>query len=232
MTTTTRIRDPRTEGRSLDAFLLDPAWASAAAALPSPAGAGRSGYAGPGNVENAGDGRGFLAVAAAGSADGRLKAVSAEAFDAASGWDILATEADGARGLSLKAPGLAEPVVPDSVDIVFALIGLDSLGRPLDERVAFRPELVSERTGLPAGAIVTPEAIACLAVHPEGCLKGAPAGAALVVVLNKLDRSSEATARALAGDILARGNGIVTGVALARLGAERPGERIVDFLAP
>lgn len=222
--------------------MLDTAWAFAAAALPSPAGAGRRGYAGPANVTDAGDGRGFLAVAAAGSVDGKLTAISAEAFDAAVGWDLLATEADGARGLSLKAPVQAEPVVPSSVDIVFALIGLDCLGRPLDERLAFRPELVSERTGLPAGAIVTPEAIARLAVHPEGCLKGAPAGAARVIVLNKLDRADPAIARSIAEDILARSSrgagdldgklSPVSGVALARLGAERQGERIAEFLAP
>jgi len=201
---------------------LEPTWASDSAALPGPGGlVWRDALASRNEP-------GFLAVAASGSTDAKLTAVSRGAFDAASGWDILATEADGARGLSLKAPGPMEPVVPASADLVFSLVGLDCLGRALTEAVAFRPELVAERAGLGLGEPLGLGAIARLAAHPEGCFKGAPPGAARVLVLNKLDRSSPVLARALAREVLERG--AASGVALTRLGSAAASDRIVEYL--
>jgi len=103
------------------------------------------------------------------------------------GVDHLIIEADGARGLSLKAPGPREPVVPPWTDLFISLAGLDIIGRPLDGEYVFRPELVAARTGLVPGALLTPAAIASLALHPRGMLKGCPPGARSCIFLNKTD---------------------------------------------
>ncbi len=101
--------------------------------------------------------------------------------------DRLIIEADGARGLSLKAPGENEPVVPKWVDVFISMVGLDCLGKPLTEKNVFRPEKVAAITGLHMGNKITPAAVATLAAHPEGLLKGCPKGARSCIFLNKTD---------------------------------------------
>ena len=47
---------------------------------------------------------------------------------------LVGVEADGSKGRPFKAPATHEPVLPEGVDIVAAVIGAGVLGRPLDER--------------------------------------------------------------------------------------------------
>jgi len=109
----------------------------------------------------------------------------AEGFRAAGG--VLLIEADGARGLPIKAPGPGEPVVPPRADIVLGVVGLDALGAPLDEAHAFRADLLARLMNLPLGARIDPAAVGRLAAHPEGLFRGAPRGARKLLVLNKAD---------------------------------------------
>ena len=101
---------------------------------------------------------------------------------------VLLVEADGSRGLPIKAPGPDEPVIPPEVDIVLGVVGLDALGAPIDEEHAFRPERLAEVVGLVPGRAVDAAAIGRLATHPEGLFRGAPAGARRFIILNKSDR--------------------------------------------
>ena len=99
----------------------------------------------------------------------------------------LLVEADGARGLLLKAPADYEPVIPRCASAVCVVAGLDALGRPLDEQVAHRIERITALTGAQAGAAITPQMMVALLSHPEGGLKGIPAGAHTIAVLNQRD---------------------------------------------
>ena len=47
--------------------------------------------------------------------------------------DLLLVEADGARGMPCKAPAEHEPVLPDECGRVVAVMGMDALGRPVEE---------------------------------------------------------------------------------------------------
>ncbi len=94
-------------------------------------------------------------------------------------------EADGARGLLLKAPADYEPVIPYCAGVVCVVVGLDALGRPLDERVAHRVERITALTGAQSGDIITPEIMTALLSHRQGGLKGIPAGARVIAVLNQ-----------------------------------------------
>jgi probable selenium-dependent hydroxylase accessory protein YqeC len=229
VTTTTRMYDPRDEQRSFDAFQTDEDWAEPSCgitALPSPE---EAGVPDDGRVEN-----GFVCVvgggieALAGARSGKLIAVDPELIDAATGWDLILVEADGARHLPLKAPADHEPVLPASSQVVIAVIGLDCLGKPLDDSIAFRPDLVASATGLAPGGILEPRHLAALASAKAGCFKGAPTGAARVLVLNKLDTVDPAVAKALATAVLASGAADL--VALTTLGEEDPSQKMALLL--
>jgi molybdenum cofactor cytidylyltransferase len=115
-------------------------------------------------------------------------------------------EADGARGLRLKAPGDAEPVIPPCAEVACVVANLDAIGRPLDGRVAHRPERVASLTGTEPGAPITPELVIALLAHPEGGLKGVPRGARAVAVLTREDENRPHPAAVpIARALLARG---------------------------
>ena len=99
----------------------------------------------------------------------------------------MLVEADGARQLSFKAPGDNEPVVPQITDVFISVLGLDIIGKPLDDANVFRAALVSSRTGLRMGSEITPLTVAILACHPKGLLKGCPKKARSYIFLNKTD---------------------------------------------
>ena len=116
----------------------------------------------------------------------------------------LIVEADGSAGHPLKAPAEHEPVIPRSVTMVVAMMGLEALSARLDERTAFRVEQVKSVTGLNTGELLTPGALAKVFLHPAGLFKGTPDAARRVVLLNKADLiKDEKNATELADILLA-----------------------------
>jgi len=68
-------------------------------------------------------------------------------------------EADGARGLPLKAHAAHEPVLPAQAGQTICVVGLSGLGRPAAQ-AAHRPEIFARLAGVETDAPVTPEAVA------------------------------------------------------------------------
>jgi probable selenium-dependent hydroxylase accessory protein YqeC len=101
--------------------------------------------------------------------------------------DWVLVEADGARGLPLKAPAEHEPVIPERSTHVLALAGLTAIGTALDEAHVCRSGRYAELSGLPPNAPVTPESVARVCNHPHGMFKGAPANARCMLWLNQAD---------------------------------------------
>ncbi len=102
-------------------------------------------------------------------------------------FDVILVEADGSKGKPLKAPAAHEPVVPSSTQVVFGLIGLSSLDKPLCEDWVHRPHLFAELTGLRMSQPVTLKAIEALICSPGGLFKHAPDNAEKIVLLNGAD---------------------------------------------
>ena len=100
------------------------------------------------------------------------------------GVSVLVNEADGAAGRPLKAPREGEPVVPVNTTLLVPVIGIDGMGRPLDEEWVFRSAIASRLLDLPIGSPVTEEAIARLV---KELMKSSPPGARVVPVINKTD---------------------------------------------
>ncbi len=101
--------------------------------------------------------------------------------------DCVILEADGARGRSLKAPALHEPVIPETTTLTVVLAGIDVLGKPLHDGFVHRVEEVSWLTGTAPGAPVTAETIALAMV--DGYRSKVPSESRWLCFLNKVDDS-------------------------------------------
>jgi len=122
--------------------------------------------------------------------------------------DYLLLEADGAAGHPVKAPSDREPVIPASVTMVVAMLGLEGLGKGMDPEVVFRMDVVQKLTGLAPGERLTAEALSALFLDPRGLFKGAPIWARKTVFLNKLDLiKDERETETLAHNILEKAGG-------------------------
>jgi molybdenum cofactor cytidylyltransferase len=99
--------------------------------------------------------------------------------------DVLLVEADGARRLPFKAPFAHEPVIPPEATLVVPVIGMDTLGRPLDERHVYNPAAMIEKYGYKAGEPIRAPWLASVLRDPELGLKNVPPQARVVPLLNK-----------------------------------------------
>lgn len=100
-------------------------------------------------------------------------------------FDIILIEADGANNKPIKAPGEHEPVVPNFTTMTIGLIGLDCLGKPLDEDNVHRPEVLSKLLEVDYSHKINDENIVKLALHKDGLFKGGYGEK--VIFLNKAD---------------------------------------------
>ncbi len=126
---------------------------------------------------------GVLLTGAIEPASGKVRGVPAgEICGAAPLAAHVLVEADGSRGLPFKAPAEHEPVIPVCASLVVPVMGIDAIGQPV--AAAHRPERIAR---IHAGDTVTVEMAAAVLAHPSGGRKSAPAGARIVVLINKVD---------------------------------------------
>ncbi len=130
-------------------------------------------------------------------------------------------KADGARMRRLKAPGAAEPQLPDSAARVVWVGSVEVVGAPLSAETVHRPERVAAVTGRAAGDPLTVGDLATLATHPQGGRKRVPRDAEHIVCLNMVDDPDRRrTAEAIADRIVDHTPG--TRVVLTSLIADDP----------
>ncbi len=151
-------------------------------------------------------------------------------------------EADGARGLPLKAPASHEPAIPPRVGVVVYLAGMAALNQPLAPGTVHRLPQFSTLAALDEGETISAEAVAAVMTHPEGGLKNIPPAARRVLLLNQADtielqsqagKIAEKATRdydcALVSSLLDEGNEIkacftpIAGIILAAGGSSRFG---------
>lgn len=99
--------------------------------------------------------------------------------------DMVLIEADGARRLPCKAPAAHEPVILPQTDVVIAVMGLDALGKPVEE-TCLRADIVQRLLGCGAQHQLTCEDMAHLLLSDQGSRKGVE-HRDFYVVLNKCD---------------------------------------------
>ncbi len=94
--------------------------------------------------------------AGTGAENGKLTAPPLSFGELAALADYVLVEADGARGLPLKAHAAHEPVIPANAQRVVLVVGADGFGKPISE-ACHRPALYAERAGVSPDAPATPE---------------------------------------------------------------------------
>ncbi len=135
-----------------------------------------------------------LVIGATDRESGKAEGVSLDLFKQLRAWfpdACLLNEADGSRMRPFKAPAGHEPVIPLETTLVVPVVGADVFGKMLDDDHVHRPELISALSGALLGAPITPEIVARVLAHPDGGRKGVPAGARVIVVINKVESLSD-----------------------------------------
>jgi probable selenium-dependent hydroxylase accessory protein YqeC len=141
---------------------------------------------------------------------------------AAASVDFVVVEADGSRMRPAKAPAPHEPVIPEETTLLVVVAGIDALAGPIAQ-TCHRPERVAALLGLSQDTHLDPLRLAELLCHPEAGIKGAPAGARIALLINKVEDPAEWQAgRALAA--AARQNPRIERVVLGALEPSRPVE--------
>ncbi len=136
-------------------------------------------------------------------------------------FDISLVEADGSRGLPIKAPAAHEPVIPAAATVVVGVIGLDALGAPMDGSLIHRPELFGPLVGCAPGEPIAAVHLARLAASPLGLFKAAPTGARRVLLLNKADMVEHGLAEDCAA--MLADSGAADAIVIGSIGLERLG---------
>ena len=134
--------------------------------------------------------RRWAAVARAELEGGKVAGLSPAAVDrlwALGSADCLIVEADGSRGLPLKAFGPHEPQVPSVTTTLVLVGGLDALGAPLVEDRVHRADVLASTLQIPIGSVVTPRVMADAVRAQVVRLRQSRAGRRIVVLLNKAD---------------------------------------------
>ena len=102
----------------------------------------------------------------------------------------------------LKAPAEHEPVIPAETTKLLGLIGLDALGRTINEDHVHRPQQFCRITGHSENENITSFSVASLITSEEGLFKNAPHRCQRCVLLNKADSAeTEQRARNIIGEV-------------------------------
>ena len=107
-----------------------------------------------------------------------------EEFQSLQEISMIIIEADGAAGRSLKAPREGEPVVPQNTSLLVPVVGIDVLGRPMDEAYVFRSGIAARLLNLSNESKVTEEIIYALLSE---IIKSRPPKARVIPFINKVD---------------------------------------------
>ncbi|QAU13979.1 putative selenium-dependent hydroxylase accessory protein YqeC [Halorubrum sp. BOL3-1] len=125
-------------------------------------------------------------------------------------------KADGARTRLLKAPNDREPQIPPEADTVVPVASVGAVGKSLSSEVVHRPERVAAITDAEIGDEITPKLVGRVLADERGGLKGIPADARPIPLINAVDDATDETvAREIAAVVHDRAD--VPLVVLARM---------------
>lgn len=133
-----------------------------------------------------------LIVAGIPCEDGKLTCLEANNFIEIREYaDYVLIEADGAKKMPIKVPKENEPVLPDCIDMIVGIVGMDCMGKSIKD-VCFRPQeavkLLDEETKqiVTENHVITEEDVTQIILSERG-LRKSVGQKPFKVVLNKVD---------------------------------------------
>ena len=109
--------------------------------------------------------------------------------------DVILIEADGSRGMPLKAPDEHEPCIPKSSCCVIAVMGGHTLGAKVSTENVHRWSQFADITGLTPDATLQLSDLVALVRHPQGAFKNVPQGCRRVWFINRFSQCENAIAQ-------------------------------------
>jgi molybdenum cofactor cytidylyltransferase len=110
--------------------------------------------------------------------------------------DVLLVEADGSRGLPLKAPYSHEPVIPPGTSLVIPVVSFEAVGKPLNEDHVYNPQAIMDRYGFVEGSRIRSPWIAQIIRDEQLGLLGVPENARVMAYFNRSPDSGYGRLRA------------------------------------
>ena len=101
-------------------------------------------------------------------------------------FDYVLVEGDGAKKKAIKAPAFYEPIIPECTTKTIGMIGLDVLGKPINEEIVHRSELFCKITDSKMNAIIDEGLLVQLITSQNGLFKDMPANSEKYLLLNKV----------------------------------------------
>jgi molybdenum cofactor cytidylyltransferase len=136
--------------------------------------------------------------------------------------DVMLIEADGARGLPLKAPYDHEPVIPPETSLVIPVASLSALGQPLDDDHVYNAQAIIERYGFREGNTIKSPWMAQVLRDEQLGLRGIPPYARVIAFLNQVPSRGYERGRARLIARLALRRSRLHGVAIGSVRAQEP----------
>ncbi len=136
-------------------------------------------------------------------------------------FDIILVEADGSKERPIKAPASHEPVIPSFTSKAIGVIGVDALGKTIDESNVHRPEVFSRVTNSKIGDTITEETIFRVVTSKDGLYKGTPVDSKKYLLLNKADNESQINQAKLIGDMIRKSQFVLNGIIAGSMVHER-----------
>jgi len=122
--------------------------------------------------------------------EGKLRGINPEDIDEI--WETrkfswILVEGDGARGKNIKAPKAGEPVIPSKTTILIGVIGMEVLGKSIEEGIVHRIKHFTEVTGAKEGDEIHEALLRRLIFHENGLFKDKPGKAKGILLLNQCE---------------------------------------------
>lgn len=141
--------------------------------------------------------------------------------------DILLIEADGARGLPLKAPHAHEPVIVPETTLVIHSSLIDVLGQPLNDQHVYNPDAIIEQYGFYPDAPIKSPWLAQIIRDETLGMKGVPERARAIAFLNGVPQAGYMRGRARMVARLALGTPRLNAAALGNVNYREGVEPVV-----
>ncbi|MGF7060855.1 selenium cofactor biosynthesis protein YqeC [Brassicibacter mesophilus] len=130
-------------------------------------------------------------------------------------FDYIIVEADGSKGRPIKAPASHEPVIPSCTTKTIGVVGMDCLGKRIDDEYVHRSELFAQITDSSIGEYIREETILKLIVSKNGIFKGVPYSSKKYLLFNKADYQKDREAAIKIKNLVVESeydvNGIIVG---------------------